>query len=366
MIEEKNQTETREWEEGAESNNDTTTEKKYTQKRVKDLYALSILLGGLLVGSLFVDIVQLVSKKGISPRALATSDIFQMDGKTWVAYNEPPVRVTVVNDPECQNCQVENALVPLRRFVPTMQTNEINVNSSQGKRLMEITGSKTLPVFIFDPTVEGTNFYSQAKDIFEKKDVLFVLNTGRMGIAPGKYIKTPTISDKDAQKGDKNAKANMIVFSDLQCPYCKLLHPSMMKAMQEYGDKIHVVFKHFPLDAIHPQANNAALASACAQEQDKFFEYATMLFDNQLDWGKTQGTAKFKQYAAQMRLKTSQFNECLDSKKYQEQIDADRKEGEAFGISGTPGTFVNDQFLNGAVQYNDLKKLIDEQINKKS
>lgn len=341
-----------------------TEDEDLSGKKKKNKHALIILLVGLLVGSVFVDVAQLLSRQGFSPRALSNSDIFEYAGRTWVAYDDPVVKVTAVTDDNCETCKPDQGLVFLRRYIPTLEAKSVNIDSEEGKRMMEIIGSKTIPSFIFEPSIESTMFFSQAKQLFEKKDVLYSLNTAQIGLPVGKYTSLPEVLPDDAQTGKSDAKARVIVFTDFQCPYCQLLHPSVMKAITEYGDRIHVVFKHFPLVSIHPQATNASLAAACAQDQGKFFEYSTMLFEKQKDWGAGAGTAKFKQYALQMGLKSAPFNDCLDKKKYSERVDRDMKVASEFGITGTPGMFINDQFINGAVQFDELKKTIDEQLEK--
>ena len=129
--------------------------------------------------------------------------------------------------------------------------------------------------------------------------------------------------------------------------------------------KVLYVYKHYPL-SFHAQAENAALAGECAYEQKKFTEYADTLFAKQEEWGKTEGTQKFKDYARTLKLDTASFNACLDDKKYQDKVSADMEEGRKFGISGTPGTFVNGTFLNGAVSKEELKAAIDAELGTSS
>jgi len=335
------------------------------KKSLKNAYGIIIILIGLLAGSVFVDVAQLLSGQGFSQKALNASDVFEVGGKTWVAYTDPIVPVQVITDESCEECNPDQALVFLRRYVPTMLAKNVQFDSIEGKRLAESLGIKTLPAFIFGDAVEQTLFYVQAQPLFERKDAAYVLNTAQIGIPVGKYMSLPSVNEKTASFGDKNAKVHIIEFSDFQCPYCRLMQPAVEKILKEYGDTIRYSYKHLPLD-FHPQANNAALASECAHEQGKFLQYGNVLFSRQDDWSKTEGTEKFKYYASQLRLNTRQFGQCLDSKKYQDKIDADRKEATDFGISGTPSSFVNEQFLGGAVDYDTLKKMIEEELQKKS
>ncbi|MCX6765928.1 MAG: DsbA family protein [Candidatus Moranbacteria bacterium] len=333
-------------------------------KKIKNLIALSILLGGLFIGSIFVDVAQLLKGNGFSQRVLNKTDVFTLDGKTWVAYSEPIVKIQVITDDSCENCQPDQALVWLRRVVPTILTQKVDLNSPEGKDLIAKTGVKTVPAFIFSSDVEKTDFYQQASALFEKKNNQFLLRTAELGLQPGKYLEIPSISENDIQVGNKEAKVKIVEFSDFQCPYCRAFHlNSISKAIRDYGDKILFVYKQFPLE-FHLQAENAALASECANEQGKSLPYVDKLFEDQSNWGKLEGTQKFKSYALQLGLNSSQFNQCLDSKKYQDKVNRDKEEARSFGIGGTPSTFINDQFMNGVIAYDEIKKLIDEQLAK--
>lgn len=342
-----------------------TEDDQANSKKIKNLLSIVILLAGLFAGSLFVDVSQLIRGTGFSAKNLNKSDVFEADGKTWVAYQEAAVVATVINDDACQNCDVSDALVWLRRVLPTISTEKVAFDSTQGKSLIEKYGIKTLPAFVFDSNITKSDFYSQAKVLFDQKDSSYVLNTQELGLPVGKYLELPTIGENDAVVGNKEANVKVIVFSDFQCPYCKVLYQSLRGIMDQYKDRVVFNYKELPLD-IHPQANNASLAAQCAKEQGKFWEYADKLYASQTDWSNTKDTAKFKQYAAILRLKTADFNKCLDDKRGQSQIDASKKEATNFGISGTPAIFINDQFSSGAITVDQLKKTIDDQLSGKT
>lgn len=336
---------------------------KEKDKKIKNLLSLVILLGGLFAGSLFVDTAQIIKGNGFSQKNLNKSDIFEANGKTWVAYTEPAVPVSVINDDSCEKCDVSEALVWLRRVLPTVSTEKISFDSAQGKNLIDKFGIKTLPAFIFGEAIVKTDFYSQAKVLFNQKDTQYVLNTQELGLPAGKYLSLPTVSEGDATLGKTDSNVKVVVFSDFQCPYCKVFYKTLKDTMNVYKDRVLFDYKHLPLD-IHPQAGNAALAASCAQEQGKFWEYADKLYAAQTEWGSTKDGAKFKQYAVALGLKTADFNKCLDDKKYQGQIDEDKKEATDFGITGTPSIFINDQVEGGVVTADQLKADIEAQLNK--
>lgn len=342
----------------------TTAEEAAKNKKIKNLISLAILLGGLFVGSLFVDVAQLIKGGGFSFGRLPGADIFQSGGKTWVSYSDPIINVKIVNDDSCEACKPDEALLALKRILPTLLTQKIDQNSPEGQKMIADFGIKSLPAFIFAKEVDKTDFYQQAAAVLELKNDQYLLNSAQVGLPVGKYLELPQITASDIQSGPVDAKVKMIEFSDFQCPYCQAFHATIKQAISEYGDKMLFVFKHFPLSNIHPQAENAALASECANEQGKFLPYADKLFEKQADWGKATNTQLFKTYATQLGMNASQFGTCLDSKKYQSKIDADLAEGQSFGISGTPDVFVNSQFQNGAIDYPTLKAMIDQELSK--
>jgi protein-disulfide isomerase len=291
-------------------------------------------------------------------------DVFELNGKTWVAYRDPIVRVKVITEDNCAECQPDQALIWFRRVVPTILTEKITVDSEQGKTLIKANQIKTIPSFIFSKEIESTDFFQQAQPIFEKKGEDYLLNGLELGIPVGKYLELPSVSENDIKIGLSDSKVKVIEFIDFQCPYCKIFQMETVdKLLKEYKDRILFVFKNLPLD-FHPQAQNAALAGECAAEQGKFVEYAGKLFSAQDDWGKSENTQKFKTYALQLGLNGRQFNGCLDSKKYADKIEKDKQEARNFGITGTPAIFINSQFKNGAADYAAMKEIVEQELAK--
>lgn len=333
------------------------------KKKMQNMISLCILLGGLLVGSLFVDVMQLFSKSGFSERVISRNDIIETNGKTWVAYADPRVDLTVLTDSSCTDCDASEALTWIRRIIPTTVARTVEYTSYEGQQLMINHPVTALPAFLFSDSIQKTGFYAEARGLFTETGKLFELDMTKIGETPGKFLKVPETDGDDITIGGGGAPLTMIEYSDFQCPYSKLFHSAIQKVLKEYPNDVRFVYKHLPL-TFHAQANNAAIASECADEQGKFVAYGDMLFAKQDDWGKSVGTGKFKTYAQTLRLNTFQFNTCLDSGRYDEKIRSDREEAKRFGISGTPGTFINDRFINGAVSYDELKSIIDENLAK--
>ncbi len=354
----------KDWED-AEMEEEQEKKPKNKNKVVQNYLAAIILLLGLLAGSIFVDVAQLIKGEGISLKRLEGQDLFTYGGKTWVAYNSPAVNLTVVNDENCDTCKADSAILGLKTAIPTVVPREVSVNSDEGKALLQKTGAKMIPVFIFDKSIEKSEVFDKIQNVLTQKDDIYVLDTSVLGIQ-GKYNDLPPFASKNQEVlGNPDAKVSIIEFSDFQCPYCKMLADAISQLMNtgDYKNKVKVSFKTLPL-SFHAQSNDAAMAAECAGEQGKFWPMHDMLFAKQADWGNANDITKFKSYAVQLKLDTAKFNQCLDSKKYQADIDADANLAKDYNISGTPALFVNDQFNSGAVQFDALKQQVDALLAK--
>ncbi len=177
----------------------------------------------------------------------------------------------------------------------------------------------------------------------------------------GIIIKTmPAQAEAAHIRGNKNAKVKLVEYSDFQCPFCERHYPTLKKILADYGDQVSLEYKHFPLNSIHPYAQKAAEASECASEQGKFWEFHDKAFENQQNLN----FDALKQWAADLKLNTTRFNNCLDSGKYAAKVQAQEDEGVKLGVDGTPGTLINGQLVSGALPYDAFKQIIDQQLQK--
>ena len=162
--------------------------------------------------------------------------------------------------------------------------------------------------------------------------------------------------------GNPNAPVTVIEFSDLQCPFCKRFYELTVKDLKtNYIDtgKVYFVYKHFPL-AFHPSAQIAGEATECANEQGVWYEYHEEIYNSQ---NGDFGVSELKQWAIGIVSDTSAFNECLDSRKYLDKVNADMIEGQSVGVSGTPASFVNGILVSGAQPYATFKNIIDSELS---
>jgi protein-disulfide isomerase len=168
-----------------------------------------------------------------------------------------------------------------------------------------------------------------------------------------------TVEAKGPSKGNATAKITIVEFSDFQCPFCSKAEPSVDEVMKTYGDKVKVVFRHFPLD-FHDKAFKAAEASACAEEQGKFWEFHKTLFSNQ----SALSIGDLKTHAKTLGLDQAKFDACLDGSKMKVKVDEDMAAGRKAGVNGTPAFFINGILLSGAMPFDEFKKVIDAELSR--
>jgi protein-disulfide isomerase len=159
------------------------------------------------------------------------------------------------------------------------------------------------------------------------------------------------------QKGPANAPIELIEFADFQCPYCLRALPTLQQVLATYGDRIHFVYRHYPLQN-HPNARPAAEAAECAAEQEKFWQYYDVLFGDPSKLS----VDDLKASAARLDMDGSRFNACVDSRKYKAAVDTDIKDGTNAGVSGTPAFFINGRTVSGAQPFEVFKQVIDEEL----
>ncbi len=171
--------------------------------------------------------------------------------------------------------------------------------------------------------------------------------------------------DDDAFKGDANAPVTIVEFSDYECPFCERhvteVYPKLLENYVDTG-KVKYVFRDFPL-SFHPDAFPAAVAANCARDQGDdatYFAFHDKLFGDQ----KALNAESFTKYASELNLDTAEFETCLTSGKFDEEIQQDIADGTKYGVSGTPGFFINGWFIKGAFPYEAFETLIEQELAK--
>jgi protein-disulfide isomerase len=141
--------------------------------------------------------------------------------------------------------------------------------------------------------------------------------------------------------GPGDAPVTLEMFSDFQCPQCARSDPTVKKLKSEFGDKLCVVFRHFPMEK-HQNAVLAACAAEAAARQNRFWEMADALYRTQWMWENAPAPrVVLTDRAKELGLNVPQFVEDLDASELRERVVADQKRGQALGVKSTPWIFIN-------------------------
>jgi protein-disulfide isomerase len=169
---------------------------------------------------------------------------------------------------------------------------------------------------------------------------------------------------EDYRKGSDSAKVVLVEFADFQCPACASMYGTLEALAKDYGDRIQVVFRNYPLDSscnpairnqIHPQACKAAVMARCAGQYGKFWNYTQLAFDNQA----SMSDAKLKDWARQVGLTDDQINVCWDNKDLLDKVKEDIALGDKVGVDSTPTLFINGRKVLGDRSLPGLRQQVD-------
>lgn len=167
-------------------------------------------------------------------------------------------------------------------------------------------------------------------------------------------------TDDQPMKGTANAPVTIVEFTDFQCPSCAKTQPLLEEIVKEYADKVRLVVRDYPLQQ-HANAMKAAEAAEAAREQGKYWEYITLLFQNQ----DALGEEKLKEYATRLGLDRKKFDEALESGKYSDKIKRDIQDGYKVGVNSTPTVFINGKRVREKTR-ESLKAAIDASLKKQA
>ena len=168
--------------------------------------------------------------------------------------------------------------------------------------------------------------------------------------------------DGNPSKGPADARVTVVEFSDFECPHCRALYASMKMFEPKYP-QIRVVFKDFPITAIHPWAMTAALGGRCAymQSAEAFWAVHNSIFDNQEVISATNVWDKLLEFATSAGLDKDAFKACMASPEAQKAVDANIADGKALQINSTPTVFVNGRPVIGG-DANTLQQYIEFEL----
>jgi protein-disulfide isomerase len=159
-------------------------------------------------------------------------------------------------------------------------------------------------------------------------------------------------------KGPAAAKVTIVEFSDFHCPYCRGVQPTLNELLAKYGDRVRLVFRHFPVDTLHPAARRASEAAWCAQQQDKFWQYHDRLYLV----GNDATPVTLARIATDVGLDASKFSACTAGKDAPAAVEQDIDQARRLNLNGTPTFFINGRPFIGRQPIENFTRVIDEEL----
>jgi len=178
------------------------------------------------------------------------------------------------------------------------------------------------------------------------------------------------ITKKDNVLGDPKAPITIVEYSDYECPFCKRFHDTMNQVMDKYGESGEVawVYRHFPLDTLHPvKARAEAVVSECVAEiggNDAFWQFSNRFFELTPSNNQTDLDVVIPQIIGELGLSQSEIDSCVDSGRYDKEINDQITEAQQTGGRGTPWSIIilpdgTKYPINGAQPYEAIESLIE-------
>jgi len=174
-------------------------------------------------------------------------------------------------------------------------------------------------------------------------------------------------------KGNKDAKVVIVNYDDFQCPFCSRMHQTMNVIMKQYGDRVKLVYKDFPLTEIHPWAMRASVAANClgAQNNDAYWAFADYLHAHgQEISGQKRDVSEAmanvdkaaREHAKQFNIDTAKLNACLANPEQEAAVRVSLTEAMQLGVQATPTLFINGERIGGALPAREIEAVINRAL----
>tara|TARA_B110000858_G_scaffold196741_1_gene256291 strand:+ start:6120 stop:6824 length:705 start_codon:yes stop_codon:yes gene_type:complete len=165
-------------------------------------------------------------------------------------------------------------------------------------------------------------------------------------LSQGAVYSTVEIADNDHLRGTAATPVSIVVYADFQCPACATEHDTMTRIWPNLRDKAHLVFRHFPITAAHPNSWTASLYAEAAGKQGKFWEMHDYLFATQTIWsGFSEVESELDSYALELNLDLDRLHADIESDEVVQKVRNDQRGGNSSGVLSTPAVFVNGRLL---------------------
>jgi len=168
-------------------------------------------------------------------------------------------------------------------------------------------------------------------------------------------LKVPVTAEDHAQ-GPESADVTLVEYGDYECPHCGHAYRVVQQVQKRFGKRLRFVFRNFPLNEMHPNAEAAAEVAEFAGAQGKFWEMHDRLFENQ----ERLGEALFLDLGEELKLSTIALRQALEQGTFEARVRADFKGGVRSGVNGTPTFVINGHRHDGSFDFETLVSAIHE------
>ena len=167
-----------------------------------------------------------------------------------------------------------------------------------------------------------------------------------------------SVNPVDHRVGPEHAAVTVVEYGDFECPHCKQAAGTVKLMLARFDEQVRFVFRHFPLEEVHPHARRAAEAAECAGGQGKFWAMHDLLFENQLHLEQPQ----LLEYARRIGLDMARFTAEMNDEVYLQRIREHQNGGDASGVRATPTFFVNDRIADVSYGLHSLIEVVQAEI----
>jgi len=169
-------------------------------------------------------------------------------------------------------------------------------------------------------------------------------------------LKVP-VTTQDHIQGNENALVTLVEYGDYECPHCGHARPIVKRVQELFGHRLRFVFRNFPLNEIHPNAESAAETTEFAAKNGSFWEMHDSIFENQ----EVLGLTLFCELSDRLGLSVSDLQAALANQEYLPRVREDFRGGVRSGVNGTPTFFINGHRHDGLFEFEDLVEAIKEE-----
>ena len=170
-------------------------------------------------------------------------------------------------------------------------------------------------------------------------------------------LKIPVGPDDHIQ-GDEDAPITLVEYGDYECPHCGRAYPIVKLVQKQFGKRLRFVFRNFPLNEMHPNAQSAAETAEFAGAHGRFWEMHDGLFENQASLS----LALLAELAEKLKLSASGLRNALAEQEYAPRVRSDFLGGVRSGVNGTPTFFINGERHDGPFDFENLVEAIEAQL----